>query len=78
MHLAVTIKHDQDHMEEMKRLIDAVRDSLSAESVTILEAPEHFNYFYPFPMVTICENSSRSRLYGPDALEKLRSLVAHR
>jgi hypothetical protein len=78
MHVAVTIRHDQDHLEEVKRLIDALRESLSAGSVTILEAPQHFDYVYPFPMVTICENSSRSRLYGSDAVEKLRSLAADR
>jgi hypothetical protein len=77
MHLSVTVKHDDD-LRELRDLIVALRSVLSAESLTVLEAPEDLNYPYPFPMVTISEDRSRSRHYGAEALEKLRDLVQHR
>jgi hypothetical protein len=77
MHLAVTIKHNED-LEELRKLIQAVRAVMSADNVTVLEAPEDLNYPYPFPVVTISEDKNRSRHYGSDAIEKLRDLVTHR
>ncbi|WP_100180587.1 hypothetical protein [Bradyrhizobium nitroreducens] len=75
MHLAVTIKHDKD-LEEVRGLIRTLRGMLSADSVTVLEAPEDLEYPYPFPVVTISEDRSRNRLFGADAIEKLRA-IAH-
>ena len=78
MHLAVTIQQDKD-LEELRALIVSIRKVMSSGSVTIFEAPEDVNYPYPLPVVTISENDkARNRLYGPEALEKLRDLAGVR
>ena len=77
MHLAVTIKRDQD-LEEIKRLIAAIRSILSAENVTVLEAPTDFDYPYPFPVVTIDEETNQVRHFGSDAVQVLRELSVGR
>jgi hypothetical protein len=74
MHLAVTIKLNEN-LDELRGLIQALRGKLSAESVTVLEAPDDLNYPYAFPVVTISEDKSRSRHFGRDAIERLRAMV---
>lgn len=76
MQLAVTIQ--QKDLDELRSLIIAVRDALSAGSVTILEAPEDMNYPYPMPILMISEDSTGERLYGTEAVEKLRDLAQQR
>lgn len=73
MQLAVTIQHKD--LDELRSLIAAVRSVLSAGSVTVLEAPEDMNYPYPMPILTILEDAARKRLYGADAVDKLRDLA---
>jgi hypothetical protein len=76
MHVVVTIQQDED-IGELKGLILSIRDLISSENVTVFEAPEDLDYPYPLPVVTISENDkARNRLYGSEALEKLRDLAA--
>ena len=76
MQLAVTIQ--QKDLDELRGLILAVRKVFSAGSVTILEAPEDMNYPYPMPILMIREDTTRKRLYGTEAVEKLRDLAQQR
>ncbi len=73
MHLAVTIQRKD--LDELGALIAAVRNVLSAANVTIVEAPADMNFSYPMPIVTILEDAARRRLYGTDAVDKLRALA---
>ena len=76
MQVAVTLQ--QKDQDELKSLIVAIRNVLSADSVTVLEAPADMNYPYPMPILMISENASRKRLYGNEAVEKLRDLAQKR
>ena len=76
MQLAVTLQ--QKDLDELRGLIIAVRNVLSAGSVTVLEAPEDMNYPYPMPILMISEDTTRKCLYGTEAVEKLRDLAQQR
>jgi hypothetical protein len=77
MRLAVTIKRDED-LEQLRPLIAAIRTLLTAENVTVLEAPKDFDYPYPFPVVTISEGPNQGRHFGAEAVKLLRSLSQSR
>jgi hypothetical protein len=77
MHLAVTIKSD-DNLDDIKRLIEAVRKVLTADQVTILEAPKALQYPYPFPVVTVSEGSQEVRHFGTEAIDVLQKLSESR
>ena len=73
--VTITIKRDNS-LDELKNLIGAIRKNAStSDSVTVLEAPEDMNYVYPLPVVTIGDDQDRHRLYGDEAVEKLRDLA---
>jgi hypothetical protein len=74
MQLAVTIKRDEN-IEQIRPLIEAVRKALTAENVTVLEAPQDLQYPYSFPVVTVTEGSSKERHFGDDAVQLLQSLT---
>jgi hypothetical protein len=75
MHLAVTIQQNKD-LDELRTLITSIRRVMSSDSVTIFEAPGGVEYPYPMPVVTISgPEKDSSRLYGSEALDKLRSLA---
>lgn len=73
MHLAVTIKRDED-IEQMRSLIEAVIRVLATENVTVLEAPKGFDYPYPFPVVTVSEGPRQQRHFGSEAVNILKSV----
>jgi len=77
MALVVTITVQKDgRLEEIKHLIGVIRNkSPHSNSITVLEAPVGMNYAYPLPVVTIGNVENRSRLYGNDAVDKLRDLA---
>jgi hypothetical protein len=76
MRVAVTVEQDKD-LSELRTLIDSIRRAMSADSVTIFEAPGGVEYPYPMPVVTISGNDrDKSRLYGVEAIDKLRALAA--
>jgi hypothetical protein len=77
MQLAVTIKRDED-MEQIRPLIEALRQALTSENVTVLEAPSDLNYPYPFPVVTVSEGPEQGRHFGSEAVSVLRNLSARR
>jgi hypothetical protein len=74
MNLAVTVRRDED-LANIEFLIKAVRDVLSVERVTVLEAPQNFDYPYPFPVVTVDEGPQKGRHFGADALSVLKSIA---
>ena len=76
MNVTITVRRDKE-LGELKRLITTLRKkALSPYQVTVFEAPRDMNYRYPMPVLTIGEEDAQQRLYGPDAVEKLRSLAA--
>lgn len=74
MQLAVTIKRDEN-IDQIRSLIEAVREVLTDQNVTVLEAPQELQYPYSFPVVTVTEGSSKERHFGDDALAVLRSIT---
>src|SRR5262249_51342960 len=76
MQLAVTIQ--QKDLDELRNGIIALRQGLTAANVTVLEAPEDMNYPYPTPILTIREDETKRRLFGTEAVEKLRDLAQQR
>jgi hypothetical protein len=77
MILTIIVCRDKE-LNEVKRLIITLREKKapSPYRVTVFEAPQDMNYPYPMPVVTIGEDDAQQRLYGVDAVEKLRSLAA--
>jgi hypothetical protein len=73
MRLSVTIKPDEN-LEQIRPLIEAVRHALTAENVIVLEAPNHIDYSYPFPIVSVSEGPEQGRHFGSEALELLRAV----
>ena len=73
MKLAVTIKRDED-IERIKQLIEAVRNALNEENVTVLEAPTDLHYSYPFPIVVVSEGQEPVRHFGSAAIHVLEML----
>ena len=75
LNVTITIRRD-DALDELRSLIGAIRSrAVGSDKVTVLEAPKDMSYPYPLPVVTISEDQSRHRLYGAEAVEKLRDLA---
>lgn len=75
MHLAVTIRRDDD-VEELKQLIAALRQRLSSEQIVVREAPKSFDYPFHFPLVIVSNGPDHERHFGSEAVEVLRELAA--
>jgi hypothetical protein len=73
MQLIVTIKRGED-IERIRPLIERVREALSEQNVTVLEAPTDLNYGYPFPVVTVSEGPDQVRHFGTEAVALLQSM----
>ncbi|MHC2279867.1 hypothetical protein ACVME8_006510 [Bradyrhizobium diazoefficiens] len=73
MQLAVTIRRDE-HIDQLKPLIETLRGMFASENVQVFEAPTDFNYPYSFPVVTVSEGPEAGRHFGLDAVDVLRSL----
>jgi hypothetical protein len=75
MQLAVTVSRDAD-INDLKGLIDALRQKMSDDQVTILEAPTGFDYAFSLPIVVVEDGPEQGRHFGPDAVNVLRRLAA--
>lgn len=73
MQLIVTIKRDED-IERIRTLIESVREVLSDQNVTVLEAPRDLDYGYPFPVVTVSEGPDQVRHFGSEAVAVLQTM----
>jgi len=74
MHLAITVRRDGE-LARVRALIEEVRRVLSAEQLTVLEAPQGLTYTYPFPVVTVSEGSRQVRHFGADAVDCLQNIA---
>jgi hypothetical protein len=77
MHLSVTIKADEN-IEQLRALIEAIRTSLSADNVTVLEATDSIDYSFPFPIVSVSDGPDQGRHFGSEAIELLQAFSQKR
>ena len=73
MNLAITIEADSE-LDEVMELISALRDSHVGD-VKVLEAPPGFESLYPVPLLTVEVGQVRERMFGADAVARLRDLA---
>lgn len=73
MYLAITVKAGSD-LDEIRELIAALRTRLR-DHLTILEAPPGFESPYPFPLLTLEEGQIHERVFGQDAVARMRDIV---
>ena len=74
MHLAVTIRRDEDDLDEIKSLITELRKYLGPEELVVRKAPNTFDYPFQFPLVIVSDGPSQGRHFGSEATEVLRDL----
>lgn len=74
MHVELTIR-EGDELEEIRELIAELRARLR-ENLTIFEVPPALDSPVPFPLLTLEFDNTEERVFGRDAVARLRDIMA--